>query len=299
MERTSLNWRDTALAIAIVLMLLSSSIVSNSAYQLSNSPLQLPKQVWWFKAESNINNFAVLGYNNLAATFMWMNTLAYLGNPNRENRNYDYLATRLESIVQIYPTLSAPYYVAAVILPWETSSTIDSNRLLDRAMRAMPNEWYWPYYRGFNAYWFDHDMETAALFLSKSASMDKSPSIVTTLALRMRAESGQLDTAIMFLNRLLNEKGQNTAIRQQLLKQRNAIETEKVLRQIDIWLSQLAKRPYSRIDLNTLQRLGFHLPSKLPDGGYVTFNAEGNIVSSVSGKRYKVFVPKKRQRRVK
>ena len=284
-----------ALRTLVVSMLFVSSIMSDSAYHLK-SQIEAPNKIWWFTSQSKIYAALPLGYNNLIATLLWMDTLTYIGNPNRKNRNYKYLASRLESITNIYPTMISPYYVAAVILPWDTSSTKESNKLLDKAMLSMPNDWTWPYYRGFNAYWFDHDLDTASLYLKKSANIEGSPPIVTTLALRMHAEASQLDTAIIFLNRLIKERGQDSAIQKQLIEQLHAIETEKQLRQIDKWLSLLDKRFYDQRDLNTLRNSGFHIPKQLPDGGEITFSAEGDIVSSIARKRYKVFVPPKRQR---
>jgi tetratricopeptide (TPR) repeat protein len=235
-----------------------------------------------------------LGYQNFLANLLWIKTIAYFGG-KIENADYNYLQRLLSAINQVNPNAEHAYYLAASAIPWNTNSTQLSRPIVERAIRQFPNDWHWPYFRGFNAYWFDHDFKEAGRMFSQAALIDGAPQIVTNLALRMRAESGQLDTALLFLQRLIQDKRDNN-LNKQLLKQRNLLLTEKTLQRIDNWLRTLDHRFNDARDLQQLRKKGYTIPLTLADGGEIIVNADGTIISNVSNKRFKVFVPPKRSK---
>ena len=91
---------------------------------------------------------------------------------------------------------------------------------------------------------------------------------------------------------MLNNK-KDPGIEKQLEYQIKAIQTEQILRQVD---QLLAKTPAWQHGKRNLITLGTRLPESLPDGGHIILNAEGVPVSSISRKRFKVFVPPKRKK---
>jgi len=243
---------------------------------------------------ANIQAHITLGYQNSISVLKWFSLINDFGDSSREIDATD-IAARLDTITRLNPYAEPAYYMAAMILPWHMHSTQLSEPFLVRAMRVMPNKWQWPYYRGFNAYWFDHDMESAARLMSQAAQLPDAPPMVASLAARMHAESNNLDTALTFLYHLLNNK-QDKALVEQLENQIKQIQTEKVLRGLD---HVLAHFPDWRKSGKDLRALGIRVPGTLPDGGHVIINAKGIPVSSANRKRFKVFVPPHRQRQQK
>ncbi len=227
-----------------------------------------------------------LGYGNALAVVHWMKLVAYIGGTPEEVRNMQYVALSLDRITRVSPRFEPAYYVAAVLLPWSTKSTSYSDFLLERAMMKLPNDWRWPYYRGFNAYWFDNRPEEAARYLKRAASLPGAPPIVASLAARMEAHRGRLETALRFLESL-RENRQDKAIREQIEARIREIRTEIVLRAIE---RELRARGIPPAPPKELERRGIRLPSVLPDGGRVAF-VNGRLVSSKTGKRFRLYRP--------
>jgi len=225
-----------------------------------------------------------------------METVSYFG-AQQEHVDYKLLSQKLHAVIALNPDAEHAYYMAASILPWGTGNTKLSKSMVEQAIQHFPDDWRWPYYRGFNAYWFEHDLKTASRYLSRSASIPGAPTIVASLAAKIQAKQGGLDTALVFLERLIHEK-QDPHLRNQLMAQKKALLTEKSLRIVDQWLNALPNRSHDQHDLDRLQAQGYPIGSMLPDGGYVQMNKQGDVISSVAGKRFKAFVsPKLRQQR--
>lgn len=226
------------------------------------------------------------GYRNMVAAISWMRLLDYYGGTGHARRDYAYIAKDLETIVAMNPRFKPAYYMGGVAVPWATGNTRLSRRLLTRAMRQFPEDWQWPYYMGFNCYWFDHDRITAARYLTQAAQKPGAPPIVAALALRMQVAGHDLDTALAVIDQLLGRK-QDAAMRATLMAQRKAILTEKVLRRLDAALARLPAGGGG--PLTRLVRHHVPIPTRLPDGGHVTVDAKGQLVSSASGKRYRLY----------
>ncbi|MDQ6955657.1 MAG: hypothetical protein Q9M21_00525, partial [Mariprofundaceae bacterium] len=199
----------------------------------------------------------------------------------------------IDFITSLNPVFQAPYYLAATI-PWSTKSTKYSHPLLTRAARAMPDTWYWPYYLGFNAYWFNHNRIKAGHYLSRAASMDSAPPIVMRLALRMQTDTGQFATALMFIDRQI-KNAPNQTIQKQFIQYKTAILTEEFLYNIELLLNTLSPDQRNKKGIQKLIHNGYNIPSILPDGGHILFKEDGSLISSKSNKRFKLFIPSKRQ----
>jgi len=239
---------------------------------------------------------ATLGYQYFWANILWMQTIVYFGK-KLDKADFPYLSRLLDSVTTLNPKAEHAYYLAAAAIPWSTNSTELSKPLLERAMRSLPQDWRWPYYRGFNAYWFDHDLATAGKLLRKASELpDVHPAIIS-IALRIQSTSGDIDTALTFLKQLIAEK-QDSHIRNKLLAQYNALLTEKTLRLTEKWLEQHAMDIHNRADLKRAIDMGAPIPNQLPDGGHVTINSSGKIVSSVAGKRFEVFTSPALRKRI-
>lgn len=237
------------------------------------------------------------GYRNMVAVFSWIRLISYYGGTKQRERDYIYIAKDLETIVAMNPRAEQAYYMAGVAMPWATHSTILARKLLPRAMQVFPNDWQWPYYLGFDIYFFDHDKAEAARYLTMAASKKGVPPILApflaSLAIRMQASGHDLDTALAVIDQLMRRK-QDASMLKTLETQRDALLTEKVLRHFDAILTKLPPASVGENRLQHLKQYHIPIPSKLPDGGQMTVNARGQLVSSVSGRRYQVYHKRRR-----
>ena len=231
------------------------------------------------------------GYARMVAAIAWMRVLDRFGGERPGEHDYAWLARELDLITRWNPHAEHAYFMAAVVLPWSTGSTKFSAPLLQRAMAAMPEDWRWPFYRGFNAYWFEHDRRKAARYLAAAAKKPQAPPIVMRLAARMQASAGALDAAEAFLQDLLH-RSRDPSLTKEIQRQLVAVRTERILRRLDRAIAHIPPKKRSRA---LLARLGLLPPEPLPDGGIVIFNAEGEPVSSKAKKRFRIFVPPHRQ----
>jgi len=254
---------------------------------------QANKSASWGLALSNkkLGQFT-LGYANIVAISKWVETNALYGDIEK-HASFQKIFNNIDLITSLNPLFQAPYYLAAT-LPWSTKTTKESNALLIKAIEFMPDAWCWPYYLGFNAYWFDHDRIKAGKYLRISANLPESPSIVMRLALRMQTDVGQFDTALMFINRQIANTSDET-IHKQLIEYRTAILTEKILYNIELLLDNFPLHEHNSQGIQKLIQSGYHIPEILPDGGHIIFKENGSLVSSKSKKRFRLFIPPKRQ----
>lgn len=231
-----------------------------------------------------------LGYQNGYASILWIETIAYYGEL-LDHSNFHYIARMLKTITVLNPHAEHAYYMGATILPWGTQNTLLSKPLLHKAMQVFPDDWRWPYYRGFNAYWFDNDTATAAKYLTRASQLPNSPLIIASLAARMQSEGESLHAALIFLTSLAKQS-RNALFQKQLKWLILKIKTEQILRQVDDILKGFNK---TQRNFRKLHALGIRLPAVLPDGGHIIFDSDGTPVSSKEGKRFKVYVPAKRK----
>lgn len=274
----------------LVLLLLVASTAANMHLSANRAVggeprIHLPQGVWL--------DAMTLGYRNLIAEALWIRTLSWFGAHVRD-ADYTYLGELLVAVTQLNPRAEHAYYMAGAVLPWNTGNTSLSRPLLEKAMEAFPEDWRWPYYRGFNAYWFDHDKVEAGRLLELAAGLPDAPLLVMSLALRMQASAGELQTALLFVEQLLKEQ-QDSNIRNQLEHLRANIRTEQVLRALDARLAGLPRRFHDARDVQQLREAGLSLPATLPDGGHIVISENGEPVSSASSMRFRIFVPASRK----
>ena len=263
--------------------LLSVAIALNGnapvSHKLIREPaLPSPKTAVWLS----------MGYQNATSILYWMRTLAYFGR-DTSHADLNRVAKFLDIVTTLNPRADHAYFMSAVVLPWGTGNTRLSKPLLKRAMKSMPNDWRWPFYRGFNIYWFeDKQLEAKQLFL-RAAKLPGAPPIVASLAAKLEANAGDLDSAENFLRGLLSASA-DPAIRQRIRQQIAAIRTEKTIRNLEARLKKRGLRPTTP---EQLAQQGIDIPTILPDGGHLVFY-KGKLVSSHGLKRYRIFVsPKK------
>lgn len=243
-----------------------------------------------FSIESNLT----LGYSNVIALIKWFKFMNYFGGTEYDKLDGTFMLQKLEEITTLNPNHKASYSVAATVLPWIMETSKPSELLLNKAARQFHQDWQWSFYMGFNAYWFDHDKKKSMHYLTQAAAFADAPSIVMGLALRMQSNTGEFDTALMFIDSQINN-ATDAAMQKQLAQYRIAILTERQLYHIELLLNQYYPNENKQQAIQKLVQQGYSIPSILPDGGHILFKEDGSLISSRSNKRFKLFVPSKRQ----
>ncbi len=289
LREASSNYRSWMIGILLVAFTVFQALFAPK--QQSDPTLTIQQASYHLPA--SIQTQLSLGYNNLIAVFQWFSFINEFGAKDVADQSIPHLIQQLTKITNSNPKNPAPYYVAATVIPWQAQTARPSEPLLIKAMIEFPDDWQWSYYRGFNAYWFDHNIAQASRLLELSARKQNAPPIVLSLALRMKAKSNQIDSAIMFLQSLIRQHN-DPKVQKQFIQQMQLLQTEKVLRQIDQALHTLPRRSFTPDDLVRLQQKNYPLPTTLPDGGEIVMDHNGNIFSSKHPKRFTIFTHAKK-----
>ena len=122
------------------------------------------------------------------------------------------------------------YYIAAATLPWNQQVEA-AQQVLRRASKARDSDIYPPFYYGFDAWYFQHDLTTAVASFRDAAQ--KAPDEDARLALSvMAANFAQKDEPLVARNVMLAMAGQtrNKAFKQHLLQRAERLAGLAVLR---------------------------------------------------------------------
>lgn len=275
----------------MVAILFAGTCMLNSRHYRQHEEAQ--ESLLYFPNAKSLHVYT-LGYDRAMAKLLWMRTLAYFGGHYATDQDYRYLAYMLDVITRLNPRFEPAYYMGAVTLPWMVSAFEESASLLIRAMNYLPEDGIWPYYLGFNQYLFADNRPAAEHYLARAVSRGYINRFSTALAAKMRAEAGSLEAARDFLLQVLQNK-QDENLKEYLLKEVRAIETEIVLHHVERLLQTLHVRTHSKQDLNALAHAGWKFPDILPDGGKIDIRPNGEVYSTANPKRYRLHVSKKQR----
>ncbi|MDX8396423.1 MAG: hypothetical protein R8K22_08425 [Mariprofundaceae bacterium] len=248
----------------------------------------------YFPNEKKSKNYAP-GYEKAISNLLWMQTLAYFGTHYAKDQDYRYLVHMLNTITHLNPHHQEAYLMASSILPWMASESEEAIQLLIRGMVSNPKNGMWPYFLGLNLYLFKNNKNVAAHYLQRAIHLGFAVHMTTSLTARLKAETSGIEGAQQWLKEMLR-KHKDKNMRAFLNDQLKAVKTEITLRRLDQLIAQLQ---YKKINIHQLETLKLYIqnwPATLPDGGIITMNKTGQLLSSKSSVRFKLHKSKKIQR---
>lgn len=123
-----------------------------------------------------------LSYDALVADLYWIRTIQHYGGVRlSENpvKRYDLLLPLLDLTTSLDPHFRAAYLYGAIFLaepePSGAGRPHDAVRLLEKAMRAQPDNWVFAQQAGFVNYWYLRDFTGAAQWFGRAAEMPGAP----------------------------------------------------------------------------------------------------------------------------
>ncbi len=142
---------------------------------------------------------AVLGYDLITADYLWLKTIGYFGGHYMADKKYPWLAHILNLVTDLDPRFRAAYYFGGIVLAIETQQVDESTALLKKGMRNFPAVWKFPFFVGFNYFYYKGDAATAAAYISRAATLPESPEYLPRLAASLYAKAGRTEDALAFL----------------------------------------------------------------------------------------------------
>lgn len=140
-----------------------------------------------------------LGFRTLLADALWVKAIGYFGGHNLTDREYPWLHHILDQVTTLDPPFRRPYLFGGTVLAVEKGDPLMSIHLLSKAMDYYPGDWRFPFYIGFNHFYYLKDTATAAEYIRVAATLPGHPEYLPRLAASLLTKAGHLEAALSFL----------------------------------------------------------------------------------------------------
>lgn len=188
----------------------------------------------------------------------------------------EWLHRMILAVNTLDPTWRTPYYYGGTLL--RVSGDIDgSDAVFSAAMQALPDDPFFPFSKGMNAYLYREDSRTAGRMLAMAAEMPGAPTWYAAAAAAMHQQSGERAAGIAYLKDIL-ETTADPGIRADTERQLGRLVHNEMVDSWDdacrAWRAEHGPLPRPE----DLARLGFRLPEN-PRGDAWVVGADGVVRS--------------------
>jgi len=230
--------------------------------------------------------FLFLGNRTLAADVNWLRAVQYIGETRGNERGWDKLFPLVDAVTDLDPMHGYAYQVAGAILS-SVGRVDESNRILEKGTRAVPDRYILPYHRAFNAFYYQGDWKQAGKWAEVAARTPGAPPHIRQNVLAYYVKGKRADAAVAFLEQALAEaKDPDTrkALESQLKQARLELDATKVEDAIAEWRARYLSGPLA---LGQLVSEGL-IPAIPPDpyGGDLYLDEEGRVRSTANPFRF-------------
>lgn len=130
----------------------------------------------------------------------------------------------VERVTALDPQFEPAYHYGALIIGVRALRPDLADRLLARAERIFPENWNFPFYRGFLRLYHMDNLHTAAGHMARAASLPGSPPFLSALARRLREQENDPRLAIELIERMLRSVD-DKALQARMRARRDALLT--------------------------------------------------------------------------
>jgi tetratricopeptide (TPR) repeat protein len=226
-----------------------------------------------------------LGHPLLASHLYWLRAVQYIGEPRADVRGWDKLYPLVDLITDLDPGHGYAYQVAGVVLS-SAERLQESNAILEKGTRNVPGRYILPYFRAFNAFYYENDWPAAGRWAEVAARAPGAPEHIRQNVLAYYVKGGRADAAVQFLEHTYQtaeddetRKAVKAQLDQAYFEQTAGPLDEAVLR----WRERHVLGP---VALESLVEDGLvdALPAD-PFGGELYVGADGRVRSTLHEKR--------------
>lgn len=161
---------------------------------------------------------AAFGQRLLLADLYWLKTVMYMGESVLvPERGLDSLHALGEVVTDLDPRFGYAYQVVGSNLSGLAHRVRESNLILEKGVRNLPERWSLPFLLAFNKFFYEEDFASAAAWARRAAEVGKRPQLALLAAnLSLAANSeDQYQAAISFLELSLPQ-AETPELREQL-----------------------------------------------------------------------------------
>lgn len=247
--------RTTLTASVLLVVFLAGSILSlNHVDQLrTGASLQ---EVLYISSPTVLKRLS-LGYNGLLADIYWTRAVQYFGNKHRVQANqYALLAPLLEITTSLDPHLVVAYEFGANFLsprpPDGAGMPQKAIDLIEKGIKANPDEWRLYYNLGFVYYLELKDYKKASVAFERGSQRPKAHPYLILLAANMAQHAGEYETSRMLWITTF-ESAQDPQIKYNAVAHLRALEVDAMVSRLEELVSQYENKtgrtPASFVDM--------------------------------------------------
>ena len=189
-----------AAALVLVALLVVGAGMLHRSYRASRGTrsvdelLYYPSGVWVRQS--------ALGYETVAADLAWLRGIQYYGEHRISDQRYDMIGHVMEIVSELDPRFIQPYIFGGFTLAQELKQPERGLALLERGMRANPENWRLAFEVGFLHYVCTHDYTAAGHYFTLASRMPDAPDYVARFAAWSNQRAGNTATAILLWKRV-------------------------------------------------------------------------------------------------
>lgn len=231
--------------------------------------------------------WAALGHPTLAANVQWLRAVQYIGEPRAKERGWERLFPLVDLVTDLDPGHGYAYQVAGTILS-SVDRVGESNQILEKGIRNVPDRYILPFLRAFNAFYYDDDFALAGRWVEVAAKTPGAPAHLRNDVLAFYVKGRQSDAAIAFLQHMSTQASDDEsrkAIGEQLKQaylERDALALEDAAQK---YLENNGSPPVLLEQLVAAGLINGIPPD--PFGGVYVLSADGRVRSTVHEFRFK------------
>ena len=199
--------RQAILAIAIFGLLILSGLAlswSKSALRVKKSRIQHSEdQPPLYLPEAKYVKLVTLGFDTFVSRILWFNTINYFGKQYLGGKDYRWLYSMCNLVTRLDDNTKYVFEFCATLLSWMAREPVKSNEILTRAIEAHPGSWRFRYLRGFNYWYFLARPDLAKEDFQIGSKLPGAPRMLASLAGRLMVSQGDPQTAVNFLEDLI------------------------------------------------------------------------------------------------
>jgi hypothetical protein len=145
---------------------------------------------------------AALGYETAAADLAWLRGIQYYGEHRLSDQRYDMIGHVMGIVADLDPQFVQPYVFGGFTLAQELKQPERGLALLERGLRANPENWRLAFEVGFLHYVSLHDYAAAGRYFALASRMPGSPDYAARFAAWSSQRAGNTAMAIQLWRRV-------------------------------------------------------------------------------------------------
>ncbi len=152
--------------------------------------------------------FVLAGFDGIASDMMFIRTASFVQGHRVHGKklvseDWDWVAALLDRATEFDPHFRDPYYFGQAFLTWDGGKVREANALLEKAVQHRSEDWVFPFFIGFNHFYFLQDYPQASTYIMKASRIAGSPPYLAGLAARLAVRGNETQAAVDFLREAL------------------------------------------------------------------------------------------------